>query len=117
MITQIIKDISNQIFLNEEYGNDPDEASWNYETGVIITTNEAKELIEYIKHMEESALMKIGSMTAQITDLCINTSLEPYIGMVFQIKRRGERKTLLFWYDNVDKSVSNKYLKFINERG
>jgi hypothetical protein len=53
------------------------------------------------------------TMKAQITIKAVGTWLEPYIGMVFQVINKGERKTTLHWYGGVTRNINNRYLRFL----
>lgn len=43
---KIIEALKYKIVQSERHGDDPNEASWGYETGVIITRNEAERILE-----------------------------------------------------------------------
>jgi F0F1-type ATP synthase membrane subunit b/b' len=43
---EIIKNIKAQIKSCKKYKQDLDEASWGYETGVLLTANEAQKIVD-----------------------------------------------------------------------
>lgn len=52
---EIIKDLEVQIQESMRFGDDPNEASWAMQTGIIITINEAISILEFIKSNSHSS--------------------------------------------------------------
>ena len=50
---QIIEKLKEQIANSIEYGNDLDAASWGMQEGVLITANEAQQIVEALEGMEK----------------------------------------------------------------
>jgi len=50
---QIIEKLKEQIANSIEYGNDLDAASWGMQEGVLISANEAQQIVEALEGMEE----------------------------------------------------------------
>jgi len=50
---QIIEKLKEQIANSIEYGNDLDAASWGMQEGVLISANEAPQIVEALEGMEE----------------------------------------------------------------
>ena len=51
-VDKLLKDIQDQINDNIHELNDPDEASWNYQIGVLISANEANLLLSELTRLQ-----------------------------------------------------------------
>jgi len=52
IVEEIMKDVQDQI--NDDFHelNDPDEASWNYQVGVLISVNSAKTILYELSRLQ-----------------------------------------------------------------
>lgn len=48
-IEEIKSSLSAQIKSSIEFHEDPDETSWGYEVGILMSQNEAKEILKHLK--------------------------------------------------------------------
>jgi len=48
-INRIIEDLEEQIALSDRIGEDPDDASWNYEIGVLLSSGDALRVVKVLK--------------------------------------------------------------------
>ena len=49
---KLIKELEELVKLADKKGDDPGRSSWVYQIGVLITVNQAKQVIEFIKKLK-----------------------------------------------------------------
>lgn len=62
-ITTIVEKLKEGIKIGKEYGNNPDEVSWGYQEGILVTMNEAQSLVDFIEGKEEYKSAKEMNLT------------------------------------------------------
>ena len=49
ILDRIIEDLESQIDASDRMGEDPDEVSWNYEIGVILSSRDALRVVKVLR--------------------------------------------------------------------